>query len=240
MHILDDLDGFSDRARELLARTGRREAGRAAGVPTDLLRVRDRTGRLIPAPTELVVSREAFRARYRGLRYAARRSALVGGRRRDIVRSWEFDLADGVWPDGRGWCFAWTGERVSSPVNFLAHTDGRIGVGDGAAFIEVAASVSRLIESHAVMDAVSSWDPWPGSLEAWVPSDAGVLAAERVEGLTPVAEASGPHDTWLLSDHVAVHAFSSWTGERARRRAVRIWSRGEEGRRQVRAAFRDL
>ena len=97
-----------------------------------------------------------------------------------------------------------------------------------------------LFESHAVMDMVSSWDPWPGNLEAWVSSDAGVVPADRIEGLTVVAEASGRYDRWPLSDHVAVRSFWSWTSRRPRAHAVQMWTRGGEGRKQAQAAFRNL
>jgi hypothetical protein len=83
------------------------------------------------------------------------------------------------------------------------------------------------------MDMVSSWDPWPGSLEAWVPGGAGMELADRIDGLAVVAEASGPWSTWLLSDNVAVHTFRAWTSRQPRVRAVPMWTRGENGRKQV-------
>ncbi|XRQ08670.1 hypothetical protein ACN3XK_71270 [Actinomadura welshii] len=165
VHVLDDLAGFSDRAQGLLTRTGRREPDEAARTPTDLLDVHDRVGRVVPAPTALVVRREGFDARYGGLRYEVRRSVLVSGERWDVCRRWDFSLDEGIWADDRGWFFSWKGEHVSTPVRFLVHTDGRVGVSDGGPFIEVASSVPQLIESHAVMDMVSSWDPWPSALE---------------------------------------------------------------------------
>ncbi|MGI5170875.1 hypothetical protein ACQEU3_41640 [Spirillospora sp. CA-253888] len=237
MHVLDDLSGFSERARELLRRTGWRQAGTAFRTPTDFRRVTDRTGRSVPAPIELVVGREAFHARYGGLHYRVRRSALLGSERLDVVREWDFDLEDRMQAEENGWSFSWIGEHVSTPVRFLVHTDGRVGLSDGGAFIEVASSVVQLIESHAVMDLVASWDPWPGTLEAWVPSKVGLSAADRIHGLALVTEASGPCDAWLLSDHVAVHDFRAWTGERLRLRAVQIWTCGDEGRERVRRAF---
>lgn len=240
MHVLDDLAGFSGRAVDLLTRTGRREPCAAVRAQTDFLQVLDRSGRVIPAPMELVIRREAFHARYGGLRYDVRRSALIGHQRYDVVRRWDFDLEDGIWADGRGWYFSWVGERVSTPVRFVVHTDGRAGASNGGPFIEVAPSVAHLIESHAVMDMVSSWDPWPGSLEAWASGDAGVMLANRIEGLTVVAEASGRYDRWLLSDHVAVRSFWSWTSQQPRAHAVQIWTRGDEGRKQAKAASRDL
>ncbi|MFC9977536.1 hypothetical protein ACFVH6_42215 [Spirillospora sp. NPDC127200] len=41
MHVLDDLSGLSERARDLLRRTGRRQAGTAFRTPTDFHRVTD-------------------------------------------------------------------------------------------------------------------------------------------------------------------------------------------------------
>jgi hypothetical protein len=32
---------------------------------------------------------------------------------------------------GTRWYFSWIGEHLSSPVRFLVHTDGRVGVSDG-------------------------------------------------------------------------------------------------------------
>lgn len=236
MHVLDDLAGFSDRAQGLLTRTGWREPKEASRTPTDFLDVHDRGGRVILAPTVLVVRREGFDARYGGLRYQVRRSVLVSGERWDVCRRWDFSLDEGIWADERGWFFSWTGEHVSTPVRFLVHTDGRVGVSNGGPFIEVAASLPQLIESHAVMDMVSSWDPWPSALEPWVSTDLGVALAERISGLAAVPEASGRYDTWHLSDCVAVRLYWSWTSERPRARGVQIWSRGEEGRRQVEVA----
>jgi hypothetical protein len=240
VHVLDDPAGFSDRARDLLTRTGRREPGPLARTPTDFLRVPDASGRLIPAPTKLVVGREHFQARFGRLRYEVSRSALIGAERHDVTRLWDFDLGAGIWADGLGWSFEWTGEHVSSPVRFLVHTDGRVGVSDGGPFIDIAPSVPHLIESHAIMDMVSSWDPQPGSLEPWAANGAGVALADRVEGLAVVTEASGPSETWLLCDHVAIRSFRVWTSRRPRARAVQIWTRGVEGRRQLHhAASRD-
>ena len=67
-----------------------------------------------------------------------RRSALLGGERYDAARWWDFDLSDGVWADQRGWYFSLVGEHVSSPVRFLVHADGRVGVSDRGPFTEIA------------------------------------------------------------------------------------------------------
>ncbi|GAA3948559.1 hypothetical protein GCM10023085_33570 [Actinomadura viridis] len=191
---------------------------------------------MIPAPTELVVRREGFHAGYGGLRYEVRRSALVSGERHDDSRRWDFSLDEGIWADDRGWFFSWAGARVSSPVRFLIHTDGRVGVSDGGPFIEVAASVPQLIESHAIMDLVSSWDPCPGTLGPGVSTEPGVGLAARIDGLAVVPEASGPYDTWYLSDRVAVRIYWSWTSRRPRTRGLQMWTSGEKGRRQVEMA----
>lgn len=195
--------------------------------------IRGASGRLKPAPIELVTRREEFGDKFGGLRYAVRRSALLCGDHYDTTRLWDFDLEDDVWPDGRGWCFGWVGEHVSSPVRFLMHTDGRVGVSDGGPFLEIASSATQLIESHAMMDAVSSWNPMPGSLEPWVPSRSGAEFLNRLEGLTLVPEASGRFERWLVSDAVAVREFWSWTSHRPRTRGIMIWTLGEAGREQI-------
>jgi hypothetical protein len=116
---------------------------------------------------------------------------------------------------------------------FLLHTGGRVGVSDGGPFLEIASSVPQLIESHAVMDSVSSWDPLPGSLEPWAGSRSGTELLDRIEGLAPVPEASGRFDRWALSDAVAVREFWNWTSQRPRQRMAMIWTLGEAGRDQV-------
>ena len=90
------------------------------------------------------------------------------------------------------------------------------------------------------MDLASLWDPWPGSLEPWVSSDAGVELADRIEGLAVVTEASGPFDARLLSDHVAVRTYQSWSSRRPRTRAVQMWTRGSEGHAQALAVSHGL
>ena len=102
VHVLDDLTGFSARAIDLLTRTGRREPETSDRTPTDFLRVRTLSGRTIPAPMELVIRREGFHAKYRGLRYDVRSSLTFDGERRDFVRTWEFDLDGNIWADERG------------------------------------------------------------------------------------------------------------------------------------------
>jgi len=231
VHVLDDLGCLSLRAQDLLRRTGQRHVGHRARTPSEFLWVRDASGQLKPAPAELVIRREGFADKFGGLRYLVRRSALLHGDRHDVTREWDFDLEEGLWPDGRGWCFGWVGEHVSSPVRFLAHTDGRVGVSDGGPFVEIASSVAQLIESHAMMDAVSLWDPLPGSsLESWAPSPPGGEFANCLKGLTLVPEASGRFERWLVSDVVAVREFWSWTSHRPRTRGIMIWTLGEAGR----------
>ncbi|MGY0235865.1 hypothetical protein [Longispora urticae] len=238
-HLLDDLDGLTGRAQDLLRRTGRRDPPDAFRIPTDVLRVRNAEGRLVPAPIELVVRRETFLARYGGLRYDVRGSVLIGGVRHDHTRSWDFHVDDdGLTGDRRGWCFSWLGPHVSCPVRFLAHSDGRVGVSDGGPFLEIAASVPHLIETHAMTDMVASWDPAPGALEPWVGSDLGMDVVDRLEGLEPVPEASGAVETWRLSATVAVRDYRTWADTSPRGRGVQIWTRGPEGARQVTSARR--
>jgi hypothetical protein len=233
VHVLEDLDGFSRRAQDLLRRTGRRDVDHKVWTPSESMWIRDASGRLKPLPIELVIRREGFADKYHGLRYTVRRSALLHRERHDITRLWDFNLGDGLWQDGRGWYFGWVGEHVSSPVRFLAHTDGRVGVSDGGPFVEIASSVTQLIESHAMMDAVSSWNPVPGSLEPWVPGRSGAESIDRLEGLTLVPEASGRFERWLVSDSVAVREFWSWTSRQPRTRGRMIWTLGETGRQQI-------
>lgn len=56
------------------------------------------------------------------------------------------------------------------------------------------------IESHALMDEVSAWDPWPIG-------GRGPAVARQLDGLGEVAEASGPMLSWRMSDAVAVMEF---------------------------------
>lgn len=94
MHILEDSSELSPRARRLLDRTGRRQEQTEPRAPTELLRVRDRKGRLIPAPLEPVIRREAFARRYGGLRYAVRKSlADANGGRSGHSLEWSHERA---------------------------------------------------------------------------------------------------------------------------------------------------
>jgi hypothetical protein len=223
VHILDDLDSLSPRAREFVRRAAWREGREKSRIPTDFLQIRDPSDRLISAPTELVIRREGFADRFGGLRYEVRRSAFLGRDRYDVTRLWNFDLDEEIRKDGRSWCFGWTGEHVSSPVRFLAHTDGRVGVSDGGPFLEIASSITQLIESHALTDEVSSWEPLPSSLEPWVSSCSALDFVARVVGLTLVPEASGRFERWYLSDAVAVREFWTWTSQHPRTRGVMLW-----------------
>ncbi len=112
--------------------------------------------------------REGFAARFGGLRYTVRRSVQVAQERWDSSRVWAFDLDDWIRREAVGWCFGWAGERVSSPVRFLVHVDGRFGVSQGGSFLEVSPSIYHLIESHALMDSLADWHPVAGNaLEPW-------------------------------------------------------------------------
>lgn len=234
MHILDDPSGLSLRAQRLLDRTGRRDRSTRPRLPTELLRVRDRQGRLVPAPAELVIRREGFAQRFGGLRYTVRRShAGVNGERRERADEWSYELGTYARADPeQGWYFDWFGPSYASPIRCLARTDGRVGAegasGDGV-FQETETSVLHRIESDAVRDEVSAWDPWPidGS---------GLAVARQLDGLSEVAEASGPMQGWRMSDVVAVMEFAHVSHQVPRERAALIWCRGEEGHRRVRRA----
>ncbi|MFG2951927.1 hypothetical protein [Streptomyces adustus] len=228
MHILDDPAGLSARAMSLLERTGRREPPQEARLSTEFLRIRDRFNQLTPAPMMLVIRREGFEQRYGGLRYQVRSSYTVQGERHDVLRDWHYDLGQGLWTGSvHGGYFDWFGERVSSPVRYLVHTDGRVGVDEGGGtFLEIAPSLPALIESHALTDMVSTWDRATAKVD-------GFALAEQLDGLTDVPEASGRTIRWRLSDNVAVEEFRNWSSEEPRRWRAFIWSRGRSGRRQV-------
>ncbi|MBF5028517.1 MULTISPECIES: hypothetical protein [unclassified Micromonospora] len=226
MHVLDDPEGLSPRAQAFLCRAGTRQPEQPR-LLTDFVQVPARSGWLIAAPLELTVRREGFAARFGGLRYDVRRSVRIGDERRDTLRCWQFDLLDMVRAESMGWSFAWYGERVSSPVLYLAHTDGRFGVSVGGPFLEVCPSINHLIEGHALMDELHDWEPVPpSSLEAWVPNDiTNAHLGEILAALPPVPEASGPHDQWWCSDHLAIRLFHGWTDRQPRPTGVMIWSR---------------
>ncbi|MFF0415556.1 hypothetical protein ACFYUY_34630 [Kitasatospora sp. NPDC004745] len=231
MHILDDLTSLSSRAKSLLERTGRRDDPPEPRLSTEFLRIRDYFGQLIPTPMMLVIRREGFEQKYGGLRYQVRSSYTVEGERREVLRDWHYDLGQNMWTGAAdGWYFDWFGERVSSPVRYLVHTDGRVGVDDGGGtFLEIAPSIPALIESHALTDTVSTWDRTTAEVHSFA-------LAEQLDGLTDIPEASGSTIRWRLSDNVAVEEFRSWSSGAPRRWRAFIWSRGEAGRRQVEEA----
>lgn len=233
MHILDDLTGLSARARSLLERTGRRVDPQEPRLSTEFLRIRDRFGRSVPTPMPLVIRREGFEQRYGGLRYQVRSTYTVDGERREVLREWHYDLGHGMWTDSaHGWYFDWLGEHVSSPVRYLVHTDGRLGVDDGGGtFLEIAPSIPALIESHALTDALLTWDRATTGVDSFA-------LAEQLDGLTEIPEASGATIRWRLSESVAVEEFRNWSSEAPRRWRAFIWSRGESGRHQVEDAAR--
>ncbi|MFD7880236.1 hypothetical protein ACFV5G_40250 [Streptomyces sp. NPDC059766] len=237
MHILDSPSDLSERAQDLLRRTGQRESPVGFEAPIEMWRVHDRAGRLIPAPMELIIRCEGFEQRFGGLRYRVRHSWTLGGERHETAYSWEynhFGLRTWAWQDPTrgGWYFEWLGEHVSKPCRDLIHTDGSVGtdVDGGSPYLPLAPSITHLIESHALTDAVSGWRPWPacGSTAA--------SAAELLHGLVEVPEASWQTSRWRLSESVAVFESENWDRQNPSRR-VRIWSQGEAGHRQVQEAF---
>jgi hypothetical protein len=231
MHILDDPDGLSARARDLLSRTGWREPPPGPRLATDFLQVRGHADRPVPAPAMLAIRREGFEHRYGGLRYQVRNNFTFDGENHQVTHAWHYDLGQYVHEDpARGWYFDWFGEHVSSPVRFLAHTDGRAGVDDGGGkFLEIAPSIPALIESHALTDMVAAWDRTPLKLKI-----DGYALAQRISGLTSIPEASGPTVRWRASDTVAVQEFRQWSSQEPTRRwRAFIWTRGTDGRHQV-------
>jgi hypothetical protein len=179
----------------------------------------------------LVIRREGFEQRYGGLRYQVRSSYTIKGERHEVVRDWQYDLGQSMWSDSaRGWYFDWFGERVSSPVRYLVHTDGRVGVDDGGgAFLEIAPSIPALIESHALTDMVSTWDRITLEVDSFA-------LAQQLGGLAYIPEASGRTIRWRVSDTVAVQEFRQWSSQEPRRWRAFIWSRGEAGQRQIEQA----
>lgn len=230
MHILDGPSGLSPRAQSLLARTGWREKPQGSQIPTEYLRARDGRGRLVSPPMLLVIRREGFSLGYAGLRYRVRHGFTVSGQHHECAYDWIYDLDECLWVnDSGGGYFDWFGERVSSPVHFLMHTDGRVGVEDGnTVFLEIAPSIHALIESHALTDEVSTWDRGPSSTDDFE-------LARHLRGLQDIPEASGPTVRWRLSDQVAVQEFRNWSSTDRRWRAF-IWCRGRDGHRRVEEA----
>jgi hypothetical protein len=226
VHVLDDLDGLSPRAQAFLSRAGWREPDGGDRLSTDYLRVPDRSGRLICAPTDLVVRREGFAARFGGLRYVVRRSVQLGDQRLETVRRWEFDLNDWIRCEPNGWSFGWAGERVSSPVRYLVHTDGHFGVTISGSFLQVSPSIYHMIEAHALMDELADWNPVVGAdLETWAAGGFNELSAGHDAALQPVLEASGPRDRWRRSETLAIRVFDCWTDDQPRRTGVMAWTR---------------
>jgi hypothetical protein len=202
-----------------LRRAGHRHGGE---------QVSDETGPLAAAPSDELTDRlEWFVARFGGLRYDVRRRVRVGDWAHESVRRWEFDVLGDVWEDHTGWSFGWSGERVSSPVFYRVHADGRFGVSAGGSFLEASPSVHHMIEGHALMDDLFEWEPVPPvSLETWVPVDGGDGPLRRLlDSLPAVPEASGPCDRWARSDEFAVRLFLGWTAANPRTTGVMMWSR---------------
>ena len=232
MHLLDDLDGLSSRAQTLLQRTGWRESP-APDLETRITRVQLVGDGLVAAPPMLAIRREGFALRYGGLRYTVRRFHVLDGRRRETAREWNYDLGAYVWADrAGGWYFNWLGERVSSPVGHLVHTDGRAGVEDGSNdFLKIAASLPALIESHALTDELAQWD-----LCLWN-VDIDQLGDAVVE-LVDVPEASGPTVRWRISPTLAVQEFQSWTHRQPRPWRAVAWTRGAVANRMLEAQMK--
>ncbi|WP_234386832.1 hypothetical protein [Streptomyces scabiei] len=199
----------------------------------------DHTGKLVPAPMDLIIRCEGFEQRFGGLRYEVRQSRVVDGDRYETARGWEYDhlgVKTRAWQDPGtcGWYFEWTGERVSKPCRYLLHTDGSVGtdVDGGNPYLPIAPSVPHLIESHALTDTVATWRPWHlGSLTA--------SAVTLLDGLVEVPEASWSSSRWRLSDTVAVMEYDTWDRRNAHR-ATLVWSREEVGHRQVQAVLDGL
>ncbi|MEU8763549.1 hypothetical protein [Streptomyces sp. NPDC048659] len=241
MHILDDPYDLSERAREFLHRAGRREDPGRFEIPIEMWRVRDRAGRMVLAPPELIIRLEGFVQRYGGLRYHVRNSWNPGGEPLVWERGWEYDhygARTAAWQDASrdGWCFEWLGQRVSKPCRELIHTNGSVGsdVDGSGPFVATAPSLTRLIESHAVTDSVADWRPWPMLVRSAADPILGPL-----DRLPLVPEASWDTQRWLLSDSVAVSdsACLGLGDDDAPRRRFCVWSRGEDGHRQVREAL---
>lgn len=201
-------------------------------LATEFLQVRDQAGRPVPAPAMLAIRREGFEDRYGGLRYKVRSSFTIDGERHEVTRSWHYDLGQDIHPDAsRGWYFDWYGEHASTAVRWLVHTDGRAGVDDGGGqFLEIAPSITAVIESHALTDMLSAWNRCTS-----LTIDAFALA-QQLSGLTTVPEASGPTTRWRISDTVAVHEFRHWSSQNPRYWRAFIWTRTADGQRQIEQA----
>lgn len=212
MHILDHPTGLSLRAKSLLERTGWREEQHDPLISTEYLQARDWRGRLTPPPMMLVIRREGFEYRYAGLRYRVRNSLSLNGTRYERTDVWDYDLGRYLWADSKGGgYFDWIGERVSSPVRYLLHPDGRVGVEDGkTVFLEVAPSINALIESHSLTDMLSDWNRSPSA-------DA-LHIARSFDGLEDIPEASGPTVRWRLS--------TTWQSANSRSGAARNHASG--------------
>ena len=226
MHVLEDLGSLTPTAQAFLRRAWV-EPSMDARLSTDFKTVVDRTGKRVAAPLELVLRREGFAARFGGLRYDVRRSVRVGDQRFDSVRRWQFDLVETMRAEWGGWSFGWYGECVSSPVSYLVHCDGRVGVSGGGPFLEAWSSLHHMIEDHTLVDELADWEPVSlSSLEDWTPlSVENKQLREVMDALTPVTEASGSCTRWWRSEDVAVRRSHGWTSTRPRPIGTMIWSR---------------
>lgn len=229
MHLLDDLDGLSSRAQTLLRRTGQRVPPEP-DLQTQIEHVRLISGGFVTASPMLVIRREGFALRYGGLRYTVRRLLVLDGQRHEVAREWNYDLAGYAWADQPGgWYFDWIGERVSSPIRYLIHTDGRVGAEDGSGdFLEIAPSLPTLIESHALTDELAQWDVcrWNADIDQ---------LGEAVAELVDVPEASGPTLRWRISPTLAIQEFQSWTHQQPRPWRAVAWTRGTAANRLLEA-----
>lgn len=223
MHILDDPSGLTDRARTFLARVGERTD--VQHQPTEFMLVRDRNGDSVPAPFELVIRREGFAQKFAGLRYPVRQSVLFPDGPDMYERFWEFALFEFVRQDHRGWYFDWLGERVSSPVRYLQHTDGRFGVTDADAFIPVHPTMLSLIEHHALLDKYAAWEP------IGLPAHADV--DDLRSALPVIPEASGPWSRWHADDDMALLETLQWSSPQPRPWLRRVWARTPDAGRHL-------
>ena len=111
-------------------------------------------------------------------------------------------------------------------MRYLVHTDGCSGVTLGGPFLEVTSSVTHMIESHALTDEMTGWEPVAGSaLEPWVAGCGDGALLERAGELRLLPEASGPYERWLQPDTVTVRRFHRWAEEQPRPPAVQMWTR---------------